>query len=97
MIILVDSDPGGAQILHDGNSLGETPQNVTLAEGKTETLVLRKVGFLDQPLVLDAQGETRRIVKLVRLPVTKGAAKTTAAKTTAAKTEPPAKTCPWAL
>ncbi len=66
VVILVDSEPVGAQLLLDGSPIGDTPQNVILHGGKPETLVMRKTGYLDQAVVLDAGSAARRIVRLVR-------------------------------
>ncbi len=67
VIVLVDTEPSGAQISAAGSSLGDTPQNVTLHAGKAQTLTLHKSGYADQVLELDGKGPTRHIVKLVRL------------------------------
>jgi serine/threonine-protein kinase len=66
VVILVDSEPVGAQILRDGKSIGDTPEDVRLVNGKPETVVLVKPGYQPDTLLLTTKDSPRRIVRLVR-------------------------------
>ena len=63
--VILDSLPTGAKIVRDGEVIAETPEALKLA-GVT-SLLLRKDGYADKPVVVDP-GKTRKLmVKLERV------------------------------
>ena len=69
--ILVDTEPSRAEIARNGVRFGDTPANVILAGGKSESIVLRKAGYVTETITLRDSGEARRIVRLAHVPATK--------------------------
>jgi hypothetical protein len=64
--VIVDSLPPGAKILKDGTAIGETPDTVKVDPGSTVSVVLRKDGFIDEPVVVDPSKGRKLLVKLDR-------------------------------
>jgi len=62
--VIVDSLPPGAKILKDGATIGETPDTVKVDPGSTVSVVLRKDGFIDEPVVVDPSKGRKLLVKL---------------------------------
>ena len=65
--IRVDSEPARAEILRGDVRFGDTPANLVLVGGKTETIVLRKAGYVTESVTLRANGEARKIVRLAHV------------------------------
>lgn len=73
-ILLVTSEPEGAEISLNGYSLGETPRLVTTLETKDSyTLVLKKTGYLDNKIEIRFNGR-RPLVRNVKLVLNSGVA-----------------------
>lgn len=76
-ILLVTSEPAGAEISLDGYSLGETPRLITSLETKDRyTLVLKKTGYLENKIEVRFNGR-RPIVRNVKLVLNSGVANIT--------------------
>lgn len=76
-ILLVTSDPAGAEISLDGYSLGETPRLITTLETKGRyALVLKKTGYLDTKIEVGFEGR-RPLVHHVKLVLNSGVANIT--------------------
>jgi serine/threonine protein kinase len=78
--VIVDSLPPGAKILKDGTPIGETPDTVKVDPGATVNVVLRKDGFIDEPVVVDPSKGRKLLVKLDRTHAVKPGVKSHAPK-----------------
>jgi serine/threonine-protein kinase len=67
--VLISSAPPGARILHDGVKLAETPDEVTVPDGKTLEVTLHKEGYVDKTLTVDPAQGRKLVVHLERVPV----------------------------
>ncbi len=74
--VIVDSLPPGAKILKDGAQVGETPEEVKVAQGGTVTVVLHREGFTDETVVVDPSKGRKLLVKLDRIHSSSHASKT---------------------
>ncbi|MCS6914413.1 MAG: protein kinase [Myxococcota bacterium] len=67
--ITVHSDPPGAQVLRDGQMVGQTPLVMQLKRGEPDVrLVLHKDGFVDSLRQIKAQGDQSLTVRLLPKP-----------------------------
>ncbi|MEZ4322599.1 MAG: PEGA domain-containing protein [Myxococcota bacterium] len=74
--VLLESDPGGAEVLRDGAFLGVTPVNVELRNGSV-TLTVQAVGYEPRDVLLDGTVD-RTLVPLKRRASRPGPVPTTA-------------------
>jgi eukaryotic-like serine/threonine-protein kinase len=65
-VVQVETAPAAAAVLQDGSELGVTPLDVTVNQGSTLTLLLKKKGFAEHRLELRAD-DRKRVVTLRRL------------------------------
>ena len=65
-LVLVDSEPPGASIVRDGAILGETPETVPV-EGAPIAVVLKKEGYVDEPVIVDPAKGRKLLVRLEKL------------------------------
>ena len=73
-ILLVTSEPEGAEITLDGYSMGETPRLITSLNAKDQvSLTLKKVGFLESKVEVKFDGR-RPLVRNVKLVLNSGVA-----------------------
>lgn len=73
-ILLVTSEPEGAEITLNGYSLGETPRLITSLQTKEfYTLILKKTGYLDSKIEVRFNGR-RPLVRNVKLVLNSGVA-----------------------
>ena len=71
-LLLVTSEPEGAEITVDGYSLGETPRLITTLDARNvHYLLLRKNGYLERKLEVKFYGR-KPLVHNVKLPVDSG-------------------------
>ncbi len=76
-LLLLNSEPAGAQIVIDGYSIGETPFLITTLDVKEEhTLVLKKTGYLDNKIEVRFNGR-RPLVRNAKLVLNSGVANIT--------------------
>lgn len=62
--VIVDSIPPGAKIFVNGVAVADTPEALKVEAGKSETIVLKKEGFLDASETLDPQKSHKALVRL---------------------------------
>lgn len=76
-LLLLNSEPAGAQIVIDGYSKGETPLLITTLDVKKEhAIVLKKTGYLDNKIEVRFNGR-RPLVRNVKLVLNSGVANIT--------------------
>ena len=69
-VVVVSSDPSGAEVSRDGAKVGSAPVVLRLVPGSAPSVVkLHKEGFLDAERVVDGATEEQIVVKLLRKPV----------------------------
>jgi hypothetical protein len=74
-VVVIESEPPGAHLFVDGHDSGQvTPATVEVAPGARAKAVLRKDGFLEQPLALVGPNGGERAVYRATLPLSPQAA-----------------------
>lgn len=69
VVIHVDSDPAGAQLIRDGETLGPAPQALkTKRSSELIRLVVRKRGFQTQTLLLPSDRDQKVTIRMKKLP-----------------------------
>src|SRR5262249_49017434 len=65
-----------AQVFKEGVAIAETPEAVKVPAGETLSVVLKKAGFVDEPLVVDPTKGRKVLVKLEKAHKGKAPART---------------------
>jgi serine/threonine-protein kinase len=63
--VIVDSLPTGAKIVRAGKVVGETPEALQVSE--PQPIILQKEGYVDKPVIVDANQARKLLVKLERV------------------------------
>ena len=64
--VIVDSTPPGALIYKGDKLLGDTPEAIQVPAGQTLDVILKKLGFIDEPIRIDPQKGHKLVLKLDR-------------------------------
>jgi serine/threonine-protein kinase len=62
--VIVDTEPPKAKILKDGAQIGETPEEVKVPAGGTVKVVLKKDGYVEEPVLVDPSKGHKVLIKL---------------------------------
>jgi serine/threonine-protein kinase len=89
--VVVGSVPSGAQLLHEGKVLAETPDALKVPAGESWSVVLHKDGYVDQPLTIDPAHDRKLLVKLEKISKAAPPKPAHPTKVAAATPEPPPK------
>jgi len=67
IIVIVDSVPPGANILHAGKVIGDTPEDIQLEAGSSMSVVLQRSGYSEETITIDPAKSRKVMVKLHKI------------------------------